>query len=294
MGKYIKDLNLFPDNSGSNPGNSFLGSGEYSTWQTQAETTKGRESKPVTSVEHHFNGWTMSSGTFNKIVDGIEKKVKPLNLDKPLIRRDEFATMKELQFYDLSTKLVIYQAGMDNLTARVLPNVSMDTLYSQLAEIEGREELGIWCHQQEPWGPFGGNDPANRDFYRSQFIYKVQVGFETKEYCGKPWMMEIFKLHEQRPSKNEDKMIWDTRLARIVEINLPFEKVLKWIGKDNYFFQVNIQGFRTNTENGDSAYSSDSIGSFDSKLGAGPFSDFANQTNIMVSELQARYLSEGY
>jgi hypothetical protein len=80
----------------------------------------------------------------------------------------------------------------------------------------------------------------------------------------------------------------------LIEKESDLTRFLEWVGPENFFFQVTVRGFRTQDENGDMQYVSDSIGQVQPAHGMGVFSRFMDRYKIMAHELYARYLSEGF
>lgn len=78
--------------------------------------------------------------------------------------------------------------------------------------------------------------------------------------------------------------------------HLELSQLIRWVGKENSFFQVRVSGFRTNDENADfkSAYYSNTVGLIDQKILGGPMADIEDITKISSHEVEARYLSDGY
>ncbi len=323
IAKYAPGWSVLPT-AGANPANSFLGKGQWAIWSGEAELTSWNPSGIVTSVEHHWGGWKLGKEAFFKIIEGIEAKVKPLNLDRPIIRREEFQTMKELQFYEITSKLLIYEAGMKTLMDHLIdPRASNETVHARLVKIEtggtkdGEKKFSSYCWQNKApdmaptfhtlfnpilelyansGGGMGGDRTKNTDqVWFQKDKWGEQDTFKDRNfYCVKPWMRWVMDNRTKMPTDRKKQIVWTTQFIRTMESQLPLEKVLGVIGKQNYFYQVRVSGFRTNDSNGDTEYTSDSIGTFNETEGAGVFSDFASKYGITQHELSARYLSEGF
>jgi hypothetical protein len=283
-------LARLPAAFGINPAASFLGSAHWVSVMTEAETTPAYKRSPVCSIEHHWGGWILPKSNLLKILDSIESRVRPLNLEKPLIRRDEFASTNQLQMYEILSSLIVYESGQDRINQTLL-NPSLIKVVNDLTEIEGRESLARWCRQ--PTRSFGDK------VFSVNSYSEVEGGHRRNFKCLKPWMRQALALRRIALEKKwtdltEEQIQWKTKLLKKLERYLELPKLLNWIGRENYFFQIKISGFRTKDENGDSEYVSDSIGTFRSKEGAGAFRDFALKYGIMANELYANYLSQGY
>jgi hypothetical protein len=320
---WTKGIEFMGGTSGNNPGNSFLGRGQYATWMTEAEITPGKESSPVTTIEHHWNGWKLPKKNVLGILDGIEARVKPLNLDQPIMRRDVFIDMGELQFYEIVSKLIIYESGMNKIRAALLdPTLSLDQLHDKMTSlVRDPKKFSSWCWQQgapsnhgnrsaffprpdsfsSGIGFSGSNtpDPKRPETWGAYWGDVDWSGDARMWYCATDWMKEVFKARKAMPKDSKERIIFVNRLIRSLETSsgagaIPMEKLLGLLSKEDWFFQVRVSGFRTQDANGDMEYTSDSLGSLSEKDGAGIFSEFSSRYGISSHELQARYLSEGY
>ena len=65
---------------------------------------------------------------FFKIADEIESQIAPLQLSYRLINKDDFATMKRLQMYEITAALTIFEKGNKKLLEKREPNMGKDYL----------------------------------------------------------------------------------------------------------------------------------------------------------------------
>lgn len=279
-----------PQNYGPNAANSPLGFAQWVNITTEAETTPGSALNPVSLIENYWGGWLLSKKGLMKVLDLLEAKAQSLNLDKPLIRRDEFETMHHMELYNIFSTIIIYESGMDKIR-KTLFNPSFTEAVNGLIEVEGKDEMDRWCAKP-------GRKFINTVFLANSFSEKTD-GHRVRFKCLKPWMRKALEVRQdvmrkKYPETPEGRVHWQNRLMKIFHKYLDLDKFLKWVSKDGYFFQIKVAGFRTKDENGDSEYISDSMGTFNEKEGAGAFRDFAAKYGIMAYELYARYLAEGY
>lgn len=291
---------LFAGGGGSNPKDSFLGNARWTVTNTEAEVTRGRESNPVTTVENFWAGWDLSKKELFSTLDQIDSRVQRLGLDLPLVNRDTFNDMRRLQLYEIRTTLIVYEAGMEKLRKRFLvkngdrgngfqrfvgwdkySGTDKDIVEKILIPMYGKQKFYDWCYMQ-------------RNSSESERSTQTSAHGESYE-CLMPWMFEVLKLRREYPSSREERVKWATRLITHLERYLDLGKLIQYIGKENLFYQVKISGFRTRDENGDTAeYRSSTIGTFNTKDGAGVFRDFTTDFHITSSEMNASYLSEGH
>lgn len=287
---------------GSNPKDSFFGSARWTTVATEAEVTKGREGNPVTTVENFWSGWDLSKADLFKTIDSLDARVRGLDLALPLIDRNVFNDMLRLQLYEIRSTFIVYESAMQNLRARLLvTGGSKGTLIQRMTgwdQYSGRdkelvEKLLIPLYGEARFADaclaqkMSGGDASGEAKHNS---YKG-VDYE----CILPWMWELLSLRRKFPDDLEERVKWTTRVVTLLERNVDLARLIKHFGKENVFYQIKISGFRTRDENGDTAdYKSSTIGTFNTKDKAGVFRDFVTDFQIMSSEMNATYLSEGY
>jgi len=281
------------EQNGDNPSASFMGSAKWRSVQTEAEVTPGRQSKPVTLVEHHWGGWMLSTQGLVKLLGSIERKMLPLNLERPLSRKDELLTAKWLQMYEVASTLILYESGMEQVRKLFSKETPIRQVYLALIELSGTKEFEQYCRRRDRPMEMG---PLARGTYLQGFdtYMEEERGIRIGFTCVMPWMREMFELRKKQPNELERQIKWSTKLIRTIDSNGDISRILAWLGPANYFFQVRVQGFRKVDNDSDPEYISDSIGSVDPTDGAGVFRDFANDTHIMSHELYARYLTEGF
>ncbi len=299
-------VSLSSGQGGYNPSASFLGNSRWVSSRAEAEITPGVEVEPVTIIEHHVGGWLLSRQGLFGVLDALEGKAHELNLSQAkLIRRDEFMTTNQLQLYEILSTLIVYPGAMKKLTQEIFEKKHLKEAVEELLEIEGAQSnfrgkdnlekgyrsLNQWC--AKPLRAVAGR------VWKPNGYWEVTDNIKYSWRCLKPWMRRVLNArfnyrHNQLPKTPEGKVDWTNALFGSLEAAIDLPTLLNWLGKDNFYFQIKISGFRTHDENGDTTYLSDTVGSFDNKLGAGVFRDFANKYHILNSELSANYLSEGF
>lgn len=275
-----------PNAVGPNPANSFLGSAVWRSVTTEAELTPQYKKDPVTVIEHHYGGWILSKAHLMRILDHLQKQVAGMDIDKKLIREDEFALVTQLQMYQIQSTFIIYESGISLITKTLLQS-SVSQVIRDLIDVEGRDSLEAWC--REP-----------RQRFSSPSINVHENGYPVRVGCVKPWMKKVIAMRStlmKLKAKNgppEVEIRWKNELLKYLEKHIQIPKLMNWIKKENYFFQIKVSGYRKNDENGDVEYVSDTLGTFKTKEGASPFRDFALKYGIMSNEVYANYLNLGY
>jgi hypothetical protein len=299
---------LLDSRTGSNPKDSFMGSAKWSTINTEAEITAQKQSPPVTIVENFWAGWDLPKNRLFNILDEIDGRLQSLHLSLPLIDRDGFNDMKRLQLFEIRSTFIVYEEGMkrirDSLLIRDNQNgsflqklIGWDNTYSG-SDVDVVEKVLIPLYSRERF------TAACKDLSEKQLASIKQkrppsstttVANGQSYPCILPWMIEVLKLRRHYPDNREEQIKWATRLMAELEKNVPLSDLMNWFGKENFYFQIKISGFRTNDESGDTAdYKSSTVGMISNKNRAGIFRDLVSDYQIMSSELNASYLTEGY
>lgn len=294
---FVPKLNLSLTNAGSNPANTFLGKASWWVVSTEAEVTPKKTSTadtaPLTRIDWHWSGWSLSKKDLFKILDKIETPLRPLNGGYGLVKREEFNSTKNIQLYEVAAALLLHKEGMKSLEEKLLPQKLVPTFW-QLVELEGKENMKRWC-TNEGWDL--SVHRVNSYLDRKTYYFYAEEDHKLYEFrCIKNWMAKALKLKQQyaKNSTPAGHVEWTNKLVRALVLNTPLSQFLTWVGKENYFFQIKVSGFRTKDENGDMAYTSDTLGKFWDQDNAGTLSEISENKGIPLYELSAQYLSEGY
>lgn len=282
----------FSSATGNNPANSFFGSGNWESVTMEGEVTPGTTLDRVGIIEHHWGGWTLSKKDFFKIINRLERKVKPLGLEYPLVNRDAFNDMKRLQMFDIQSTFIIYEAGMRKLEAALTTDIETPVVYQTLKQMKGAEEVDRWCAGLYHEGP---GDPG---MYVEKKRRKFRVKGKSDYYyisCVQDWMRSVLRARkEYHKMSPEKKIIALNTIVDLLEKNIPLDRLMNWIDRQNLYYEIKVSGFRTKDENGDSEYVSSTIGSFNQVSGGGVFRDFIAKHDLMAHEVYAQYFSEGH
>lgn len=343
----FKGNSIDKGSSGSNPAYSFMGNAEWQSIRTEGETTKGEVSEPITVVEEHWAGWKMSKSSLFKIMSKIESKFRGTSFQKKLFNRDAFQSMTEIDLYDLSANLMIYESGIQRLIDAIgyydgqIVNVTgpidqedgiaminstqarifgPQWAYRQMVDIWGtrsnrkesnmsmwlrtvgstssqpggygssyeyREDRPLWIQINEgmrklmwKYNDEGNLAELNRikelmmnnkrselyQIFKKNYRYIVSTGAHPATYYQiesiPNWMSQILNLRKTRNQGSAEARIrWMNSVVEILLKNVGVAQLLEWLGEDAFFYQVTLNGFRVDDENGDKRYLSETIGS---------------------------------
>lgn len=299
-----RDIPIY-DNPGPNPAYSFFGNSKMQEMKTDGETTGGVLQNPVTMTIHSWQGWYLSRDKLLRIIDELNDQIKIVNLGIPGIRRDQFMSTDNIQFYDLRTTLLVYEKAnvhiIDTLVGSaskppiVLPDPKRMRAFADdftktdaqvveaLADLMGRDEYNRYCALMTK---------KNLNRVNSVFIDAYHNGYKHK--CISDWMNDLLTLRREYPREPIKQIKWINKVMAVIQNNVELGNFLKWLPPKSYFYQVKVSGFRKNDELGDKDYISDSVGNFDDEAGAGVFRDFVSKYKILSNEVEAKYFNEGF
>jgi hypothetical protein len=119
------------------------------------------------------------------------------------------------------------------------------------------------------------------------YTYSLMKG--TTYECLEPWVEKLIKISRKYNGasiREQNKMM--TEIIFALEEKIPYATFLKFIGKENYVFYIDVAGFRTGDENAiDGSYMSNIIGEPEKKrpYSQGLISVIADKSKIISTEL---------
>jgi hypothetical protein len=294
---------------GDDPSTNFLGRSHVLDVSTELEITQNRPNQLLTTLRESYNGWSMKRENLISLIHDVQKKLGQYGKESSIINEKEFLQTDKIQSYSVTWNLLIYENGLNRIL-KLLNQHTISTRDTQeaLVNIMGKTEYQSWCKQNGLTagyliGPYALDQAQTNSGILIEFINSKA----TVVGCVTPWMRTVYNyrdklkdqpdvfesdIHIRDQAKN--KIMWVNRFLSALQPDLDLDLLVKWISEENAFFQARISGFRTKDENGDSGYFSDSIGQINSSTLTGPLSDIHESSKILMHELGARYLSDGY
>lgn len=295
----VAGTNGLLDSGGSqNPSNTFLGSANWSQVRSEAEITPGSDWKPILTFEDHYAGWYLSRDRLLAILDRLEGEVKELNLGAKTFKREAFAATKQLQAYDIRSSVLIYPSGVKKIGELLTtPRSRSELLYTLLGMLQ-KDDVRNNCQIYFK----GGLHEVELARFESESVLNDSKAWH---HCIQPWMRKIMRAVRNIPDESDRAAYikWLTDTSYVLEKNVDLSRFLNKVGKENFFLQIKVSGFRTQDENGDSGnvddgYMPDTIGSLGKEAYLGAFRDLVVHTKgdewrISDYELQGRYFGDG-
>ena len=304
---FVSYVNLGGGQQGDDPSSNFLGRSHTFAVSTEIETTPGRNNKPFTKLQLGFTGWSLTKNRLLRVLHKISDQIGEFNPNGGLIDPSEFAQTKKVEAFSVIWNLLVYEKGTQNvLDILDMSKTSTQKANAFLVDLMGRSEYLDYCNQNEldpsvQTGPIYSEDDSGTRVESAQG-QTVYLG------CVPPMMETVFDLRESLANHPEvfgdvrsdedakSKIKWINKIFLNLDNNFELSQIIKWVGKENSFFQVKVSGFRTHDEAADfrSSYFANTVGLIDQQVLGGPTSDIESTTEISSHEVEARYLSDGY
>ena len=311
LNHFYSYINLGGGAKGDDPSSNFMGTSKNLIVSTEIETTDSRPNKTIVKIQQTYSGWTMGKRRLLKLLDSISEKLNNFIPNGGLIDQDSFAQTKSVQAYNVIWNLSIYEDGIEKLLNVLDPRV-YDTRGATnfLTNLMGMDEYKNYCEKNDLQMGFavGPVEIDNMD----DMVSETVNGQTTIVSCATPFMQTVFDLRDQLSRHIEvfskdihdeviakEKIHWINKLLIKLDSDVNLAQLIKWVGTDQSYFQVNVAGYRkgderAQDEEGRSTYFSNTVGSTNRIIRSGPIDEIANSSQITQHELLARYLSDGF
>lgn len=248
------------------PGQSMKGSSTHEYITTEGDLTPGTEFNPVTKVEYGNIGWSITPVKLEKKLRVHENYLSTTS-EALILDRSVFNQTVFFRSYNIRSTLILYPAATQKLLQVLLEADEMVSLTL----------LKTWYGPKE-WDRYCRSD--NTSFYES-----------TKDrdlsYCVPHPLLEILDMRKSGIAKRkQDLGIQINKVVQVLMKNVQRAKLLSWIGKENYFGNTFISGFRNGDAVGYTQYASDSVGTYNKDLATGIFDQIAGLLGVKSYDLK--------
>ncbi len=267
-------------------GATFKGRAHWTTITTEDELTKEYASKPVAVFEEVWSGWSSKTKKFLKYV---KKASKRFLRDGATVDLTQLHSTKKVMLYEIRGTFILYPQLLHELMKAF--KGSKQQLFEYLVSLYGERRYIRECELQSDELVNGTND----------IFHSLDMNFLPRNHnlygsCLQSWVRSVMRLQK-------DARKVDDRKKQVKFITKALSKIFRFIApaqfftekKKNQFFSIiKMRGFRVGNAGGNLDYLSDSVGEYDSELGAGIFKTISTQTHITNYEIYARYFAEGF
>lgn len=308
----------FAQPSDPNPANIPFGRAYWR--QVSTERDLSGEVKDVAIIQHAWGGWKLKRNNFLALIDDVVKRLGlPQEAKYRLIEKETFQNVKGVDFYKILANLSIRESGLEKVRELVLqiengsqpgPRARfLGRLFQKLSEkIDGtRARRADQLIMNDIMKILGNGDlKYGKALYRQMCEEHHQDSNGPKEThqitgawvngsffdCMMPWVQKLMSLSLKYPKGTTDsarkkQVRWTTDVLFTLEEKIPMPQLLKYLGKENIIYFVQVNGFRSGDEDGDLTYISNTWGNApdDFEEAGGVFQLYSRKTGIVPTEI---------
>lgn len=308
--RYLKGFAPTLNQATQNPTQMPFGRAEWRIVKTESEVTKGREGAlpTVSTIQHMWGGWSIKRKKLDDILASIKEHIKGTEYDgSELIPDNTFRNLDKIDFYRVTSNLSLMPSGIEKMKDLIVTpsteGVELDRptffgrLLRKIVNIKDQRRL-------EDKAVYNGviSMIGDGDFNKGKAIYLATCAANqadgvvysermkgTEYECLEPWLKKLIKLsREYGKGSVRDQNKWMTEMLFILEEKISFSALLKYLGKENYVYYIEIAGFRSGDENADiGTYMSNVLGEPEKKR---PYSNglinvISEKSKIISTEL---------
>lgn len=258
------------------PGQTFMGNGQKSSFITESELTDKYPLNPTTRIEYSWTGWSKKTRKLEKYFKEIEQTFR-LHTSNELIDRTQFNASPRLRSYDIKSTIIIYPEAFQKIKNFILTSQEI-TAINSLYNLYGHDQWQRYCRRAIEF--FGDRGP--QEYYG-----------EKKYDCIPSSVQSFLRLRHNLPTDKRKLTNTINNLYRDLFENFDKASVLKWLGEENFFASNRITGFRENHHVGFIEYISDTVGNYNLKHGTGLFDQIGGHIGVSPYELRAMSYTPG-
>lgn len=256
----------------SDPGQSIKGHSFHSYTVTEGDLSPGLEFNPVTKVELGNIGWSLSAKkleSYLKIHEGyLSTHENDFTLDRSIFNQTTL-----LRSYNIRTTLILYPTATQNLLHSLLVRDEVESL-KLLKYLYGAKEWDLYCKR------------ADEDVQNDSHLFESSKK-RGMFYCVPSNLMGIMRMRKDGIAKRrQDLGIQINTVVQMLMANVQQKNLLSWIGRENFFGNTFISGFRNGDALGYTQYASDSVGTYNKDLATGIFDQIAGMLGVKAYNLK--------
>jgi hypothetical protein len=229
-----------------------------------------------------------------RTLEEIERTVRPLKLETPVFRRDDFEGLERILFFDIQSRLQLSSAGMKALLGHLEldSGSSTEATWLALTRLEpSPDEFKKWCTHQDLLASTQEEETPSHIWTDSRPFPETEVRF-----CVRPWMKEILLLKPRLQSSEKARTQAVARLIRTLETTLSLPQLLQPLDRSEWHFQVKVMGFRIQKSTAPDLESSPwylgLLGAEQDLTRTGIFGELRASQGLSTFEVQGRYLTD--
>lgn len=255
------------------PGQSVKGNSFHSYFVTEGDLSPGFEFNPVTKVEYGNLGWSLSKKKLERLLriheDYLSTEDNEFTLDRSI-----FNQTSSLRSYNIRTTILLYPQGTQKLMNALFVANEVESI-KLLKLLYGVKKWDNYCRR-----PPMGSTREDSYLYESS---RERGLF----YCIPEALMGIMRMRQRGlATRRQNLGIQINTVVQILMGNVPKKNLLTWIGKENFFGNTFVSGFRNGDSTGYTQYASNTVGTYNQDLATGIFDQIAGVLGVRAYDLK--------
>jgi hypothetical protein len=261
----------------------------------ECDVSKNIDQQPsVALLQYVWGGWHLGQEAFMQLFDQLNDRYRNVvTTTANLIDKNDFIGAKSLDFYRIMGVGSIQQPGLERIRDLLNPSLDGAPTEKNCEYHNFFEWLGhLYCVASQSW-LIGGHqkDPRDQIFFNKLMGVigkgdeavgkKVYIEACEKEHttgrggkqlttywqngtvypCMSSWVNELLSARRSWPT--EDKKLqtyWYTNVLYTLEDHIALDRLFDFVGEKNHLFELRLDGYRKNSEDGDLEYFPDTSG----------------------------------
>lgn len=253
------------------PGQSIKGKSFHNYIVTEGDLTPKSEFNPVTKIEYGHIGWSVTGDKIDKFLKEHEEYLSTLENEFTL-DRSIFNQTDSLRSYNIRTTIILYPGATNKILQSLLIMDELESI-SLLKKLYGPKEWEVYCRAAEE--------------SQDQLSLFESLKKKGKYYCVPYELIEVLRMRKSGVAiKRQDLGVQINTIVQILMNNLPRRNFLSWVGKENFFGNSFISGFRNGDSLGYVLYGSDTVGTYNKDLATGIFDQVASLLGVRPYNLK--------
>ena len=249
----------------NDPGNSIKGFSQKWYYTTETDLSN-KAAESMTKIEFSNTGWSANKSSIKWLLDLHESYFKT-NSGGIKIDRAQFNQTSRLRSYDIKSTLILYPKALNFLKDKIINSSDKD--YMKFVKD---------LYSKKKWKRACGRTNRNNSTNKRGFLYKNE---NREGYCLPRKLRNL--TNKRKYQFSESKTVLNNQIHNLVEsvfILFKPEQILNILPLDSFFGNIYIGGFRDNDSVGYLQYTSDTLGTYDSKLRTGYFDQFSQTLGL--------------
>lgn len=274
--------------SDTDPGLSPFGHSRRESFFTELETTPGAQGKMMSRVEFARTGWKIRRRSFFSMLESIEAPFAGLRSHQ-LIDRSHFQSAIELRSYNVKTTILIYPRAIRKMIFALRRGNTRQVL-NHLKPLYGVEEWDSFCQNARyNWDRYDRiNNPDPR---RARAL---QDDLFERGICAPLPIVELLALRQLTWSDKRSMARGVNKIIKAYFTHIDHNKILRWLGEENFFGSIRVRGYRENHAIGQLEYIGHTVGTYSNRYKTGPIDEVNGWLHLNNYQFRGLFYTPGF